>query len=205
LTDTKLLLATTNQGKIKEIKGYLHNLPVRVFSLHDLKITAFFEETGQTFLDNARGKSLFYSQDWEDMILGEDSGLEIDHLDGAPGIISARFSGPGATDENNIIKVLNLLRGVPPELRQAHFVSCMVLSQKEKVLTIIQEEVHGFIAREKKGRSGFGYDPVFFYPPLQKTFAELSPEEKNAVSHRGRALKRLRSYLESHTARPAGV
>jgi XTP/dITP diphosphohydrolase len=199
LTDTKLLLATTNQGKTKEIKYSLESLPVRVFSLHDLKAQSFFEEKGHTFLANARGKSLFYSQEWEDMILGEDSGLEVDYLDGAPGIISARFSGPGATDEKNIHKILGLLTDVPPESRKAKFVSCMVLSRQGEILTIIQEEVQGFITTEKKGQSGFGYDPIFFYPPLQKTFAELSPEEKNEVSHRGRALKRLRTYLEGYT------
>lgn len=202
MTDTKLLLATTNQGKTREIKHFLKDIPVRVFSLHDLKIEVFFEEKGQTFLDNARGKSLFYSQKWEDMILGEDSGLEIDHLDGAPGIISARFSGPGATDEKNILKVLDLMTGVPPKYRQAKFASCMVLSRQGKILTTIQEEAKGFITAEPRGRSGFGYDPIFFYPPLQKTFAELSPEKKNEVSHRGRALKRLKTTLQDYTQTP---
>ena len=205
MTDTKLLLATTNQGKTKEIKDFLKSLPIRILTLHDLKVEAFFEEKGQTFLDNARGKSLFYSQDWEDMILGEDSGLEIDQLDGAPGIMSARFSGPEATDEKNILKVLDLLADVPPETRQAKFVSCMVLSRKGKVLTTIQEEVQGYITVEKKGSSGFGYDPIFFYPPLQRTFAELSPYEKNAVSHRGRALKRLKDFLEDYIPNRPGI
>jgi len=170
----------------------------QVFSLQDLKVRTFPEEKAQTFLDNARGKSLFYSQKWTDMILGEDSGLEIDYLDGAPGIISARFSGPGATSEKNILKVLDLLEDVPQKSRQAKFVSCMVLSLQGKILTQIQEEVHGFITIEKRGRYGFGYDPLFYYPPLQKTFAELSPEEKNKVSHRGLALKRLKNYLEEY-------
>jgi XTP/dITP diphosphohydrolase len=138
------------------------------------------------------------------MILGEDSGLEVDHLDGAPGVISARFSGPGATDEKNIIKVLRLIRDVPPERRQAKFVSCMVLSKQGKILASILEEVQGFITTEKKGQSGFGYDPIFYYPPLEKTFAELTPKEKNAVSHRGRALNRLKTYLEDYTQKQAG-
>ena len=159
----------------------------------------FFEEKGHTFLDNALGKSLFYGQKWKDMILGEDSGLAIDYLDGAPGIFSARFSGPGATDEKNILKVLGLLEDVAKKNRQAKFVSCMVLSLQGKVLTQIQEEVQGFITFEKEGRYGFGYDPIFYYPPLQKTFAELPPEEKNEISHRGRALKRLKDYLKEYT------
>lgn len=198
MTDTKLLLATTNRGKTQEIKEFLKSLPVRIYALHDLNIKAFFEEKGRTFLDNAEGKSLFYSQNWEDMILGEDSGLEIDHLDGAPGIVSARFSDPGATDEKNIQKVLLLMKDVPPKDRLARFVSCMVLSRKGKVLTTIQEEVQGVITTEKKGRSGFGYDPIFYYPPLQKTFAELAPAEKNKVSHRGQALIRLKDYLRKN-------
>jgi len=198
LTDTKLLLATTNRGKTQEIKEFLKSLPVRIYALHDLNIKAFFEEKGRTFLDNAEGKSLFYSQNWEDMILGEDSGLEIDHLDGAPGIVSARFSDPGATDEKNIQKVLLLMKDVPPKDRLARFVSCMVLSRKGEVLTTIQEEVQGVITTEKKGRSGFGYDPIFYYPPLQKTFAELAPAEKNKVSHRGQALIRLKDYLRKN-------
>jgi XTP/dITP diphosphohydrolase len=198
LTDIKLLLATTNQGKTQEIKYFLKGIPVQVISLQDLKVSLFFEEKGHSFLENARGKSLFYGQKWKDMILGEDSGLVIEHLDGAPGIISARFSGAGATDEKNILKVLELLKDVPKKSRQAKFVSCMVVSLQGKVLTQIQEEVPGFITTEKKGSCGFGYDPIFYYPPLQKTFAELSPEEKNKISHRGRALKRLKDYLEEY-------
>ncbi len=202
MTDTKLLLATTNQGKTQEIKELLKSLPIQALSLQDIKVRVSFKEKGHTFLDNSRGKSLFYSQKWRDMILGEDSGLEIDSLNGAPGIISARFSGPGATDEKNIRKVLHLLENVPKKGRKAKFVSCMVLSLQGKILAQIQEEVQGYIITEKTGRYGFGYDPIFFYPPLQKTFAELSPEEKNMVSHRGRALKRLKTYLEAHTRHP---
>jgi XTP/dITP diphosphohydrolase len=198
LTETKLLLATTNQGKTQEISQFLKGLPVHVFSLLDLRVRSYFEEKGLTFLDNARGKSLFYSRTWTDLILGEDSGLEIDCLNGAPGIISARYSGPEATDETNIQKVLHLMEDVPPESREAKFVSCMVLSRQRKILIQIQEEVRGFITTEKKGRHGFGYDPIFYYPPLKRTFAELLPEEKNRISHRGRALKRLKDYLKEH-------
>lgn len=161
-------------------------------------MSSYFEEKGHTFLDNARGKSLFYSHNWKDMILGEDSGLVIDYLDGAPGIISARFSGSGATDEKNILKVLDLLKDVQPKCRQAKFVCCMVLSLQGRELAQIQEEVQGFITTEKKGNYGFGYDPIFYYPPLEKTFAELSPEEKNRISHRGRALIRLKAHLEEY-------
>jgi XTP/dITP diphosphohydrolase len=126
------------------------------------------------------------------------SGLAIDCLQGAPGVRSARFSDPGATDEKNIAKVLKLMEGVPEEERKARFVSCLVLSQKEKILAEITGEARGVITSTKKGRFGFGYDPIFYYPPLDRTFAELSPEEKNEVSHRGQALKQLKVFLQTH-------
>jgi XTP/dITP diphosphohydrolase len=124
--------------------------------------------------------------------------LAIDCLQGAPGVRSARFSDPGATDEKNIAKVLKLMEDVPEAERKARFVSCLVLSQKRKILAEITGEVRGVITFTKKGRFGFGYDPIFYYPPLDRTFAELSPEEKNAVSHRGQALKQLKAFLQTH-------
>lgn len=196
MIDGKLLIATANQGKVREIKAYLARLPIEFCSLVEIEAREFFQEDGQTFLENARGKSLFYSRIWEGWILGEDSGLEIDYLQGAPGVLSARFSAPEATDEKNIGKVLRLMDGVPFEKRQARFVSCMVLSCKGKIKAEIEEDVWGFITQAKSGKSGFGYDPIFFYPPLNTTFANLAPADKNKVSHRGRALKRLMEYLE---------
>lgn len=198
MNEAALLVATTNLGKKREIEEALLHLPQKVLSLADLKITASFPETGATFLENAKGKSLFYSRSWEGLTLAEDSGLEIEHLDGAPGIFSARFSGPQATDRDNNDKVLLLLSGVPFERRKARFVSCMVLSEKQTVITQISGEVKGYISFEEKGTFGFGYDPLFFYPPLSKTFAELLPEEKNRVSHRGQALVKLRVFLKDY-------
>lgn len=149
-------------------------------------------------MENARGKGLFYSQYCEDLTLAEDSGLIIDHLDGAPGVFSSRFAGPEATDEENLQKALFLLEGLSWEKRSARFVSCMVLCEKGTIIKEIQENVEGFITTKKRGSNGFGYDPIFFYPPLNKTFAELLPEEKNMVSHRGRALTRLSSFLREY-------
>ncbi len=195
MSEYKLLVATTNLGKAKEIQNFLSSFNFQIFSLSDIQITAAFPEYKHTFIENARGKSLFYSRCWSDLTLAEDSGLEIEHLNGAPGVLSARFSGSQATDENNIQKVLKLMKGVPFEQRKARFVSAVVLSRKGKILTEFQEYAEGFIAPEKKGTHGFGYDPVFYYPPLDKTFAELLPEEKNKVSHRGRALNKLKTFL----------
>lgn len=194
----KLLLATTNRGKAKEIQAYLSDLHFEIFTLSDIHLEFSFAEKKKTFKENARDKSLFYSQFWSGFSLAEDSGLEIEHLKGAPGVFSARFSGPQPTDEKNIQKVLGLMKGVPWEERKARFVSCIVLSQQGKVITEIMEHVDGLVALEKKGPYGFGYDPIFFYPPLGKTFAELSPEEKNEVSHRGRSLKKLKTFLSDY-------
>ncbi|NIM91279.1 MAG: RdgB/HAM1 family non-canonical purine NTP pyrophosphatase [Candidatus Aminicenantes bacterium] len=191
----KFLLATTNQGKIKEIKDYLADLPLEIVSLQQLSPKPIFIEKGKTFQENARGKSLYYSQQHSLLTLTEDSGLEIEYLGGAPGVFSSRFSGPRATDEKNIRKVLKLMKGVPPDKRKAQFVSCLALTTEGKTIKEIKESVKGIITLEKKGNYGFGYDPIFFYPPLKKTFAELLPAEKNRVSHRGRALKKLKEFL----------
>lgn len=198
MIDIKLLIATTNQGKAKEISAYLEGLPLSVTFLLELNSLDIYEEDSLSFLENARGKNLFYDRKWEGLTLGEDSGLAIDCLQGAPGVRSARFSDPGATDEKNIAKVLKLMEDVPEEERKARFVSCLVLSQKGKILAEITGEARGVITSTKKGRFGFGYDPIFYYPPLDRTFAELSPEEKNAVSHRGQALKQLKTFLQTH-------
>ncbi len=198
----KLLLATTNLGKAKEIKSYLEELTLEIFSLQELNPKKTFSERDKTFAENARGKSLFYSEQWEGLTLSEDSGLEIAPLKGAPGVLSARFSGPQTTDEKNNQKVLERMKGIPFEQRKARFISCMVLTQKGKIIKELKESVRGLIAMEKKGSHGFGYDPIFYYPPQRKTFAELLPEEKNRVSHRGRALKKLKEFLLEYLDSP---
>lgn len=191
----RLLLATTNQGKIREMRDCLRELGLRIYSLGDIPGTSPFVETGHTFLENARGKSLHYGRNWDGWTLGEDSGLSVDALNGAPGVHSARFAGTEARDDQNIRLLLERMRGVEPEKRAAHFVSCMVLSRQGAVQAEIMEEVKGLILTLPRGKSGFGYDPVFFYPPLGKTFAELDPREKNQVSHRGKALNALKLAL----------
>jgi XTP/dITP diphosphohydrolase len=198
LNKDTLLVATTNPGKKKEIKENLDEQAIQVLSLEDLSPEKIFPEKEKTFCDNARGKSLFYRGSWEGLTLGEDSGLEIDYLDGEPGIMSARFSGPGSSDEANINRVLGLMKGVPSQKRTARFVCCMVLSEKGKILLEIEEHVHGIILEKPQGRRGFGYDPIFYHPPSGKTFAELLPKEKNEASHRGKALKKLKIFLKSY-------
>jgi XTP/dITP diphosphohydrolase len=197
LTETRLLLATKNPGKVREIRRALRGLPVRVAGLEDVLPGLSHAERGRTFSANARSKSLFYGRRWDGLTLAEDSGLEIDALGGAPGVRSARFSGPKPSDEKNNRTVLRLLRDVPPGGRQARFVCVMVLARGGRIVGEFRGEVRGRILSGPRGTSGFGYDPLFYYPPLRRTFAELDPEAKNAVSHRGRAVRKLRAFLSS--------
>jgi XTP/dITP diphosphohydrolase len=198
LSETLLLLATTNPGKVREIRQALEGLPLRVLGLEDVLPGLSFRERGASFLENARAKSLFYSRKWKGLTLAEDSGLEIDALDGSPGVRSARFSSPRPTDDKNIRKVLRHLAGVPRKDRGAGFSCVMVLARDGRIIHEIHARVRGRIGLVPRGRNGFGYDPLFYYPPLRKTFAELRPEEKNKVSHRGRALRQLKKFLAVH-------
>lgn len=191
----KILAATTNPGKLREIKRILEGLPFDLLTLDDLDPIPASPEEGRTFSENARQKGAHYSQRTPYLALAEDSGLEVDHLGGAPGVYSARFAGPGADDDGNNAKVLGLLRGVPEKQRTARFVCCAVLCRAGEVLAEMTGRVEGRISLEPRGRGGFGYDPIFFYPPRGRTFAELSPEEKSAVSHRGQALRLVRKFL----------
>ncbi len=197
---TKILVATSNPGKLREIAFALADLPLDFLSLRDLGITEEVKEEGKTFLENARLKSLAYSLKNPHLTLAEDSGLQVRHLRGAPGIFSARFSAPRATDRKNIRRVLRLMNGVPWEKRQARFVCCLVLARKGKILREVKGEVHGRIAFRPAGASGFGYDPIFYYHPFRLTFGQLSAEKKNRVSHRGRALRKMRQFLASLSA-----
>lgn len=202
MSETRILAATTNRGKAAEIRAALAGLPIVLVTLDELGIRARALETGTSFLENARAKSLFYSGKTDLLTLAEDSGLEVESLGGAPGIYSARFSGPAATDEANIRKLLRLMTGFPRAKRRARFVCCVVLSRRGRVLKEVTGRVRGFIALEKKGALGFGYDPVFWYQPLRRHFGELAATDKNRISHRGRALNKLAAYLTAHPEVP---
>jgi XTP/dITP diphosphohydrolase len=190
-----LLLATTNAGKARELRHGLRGAAVRVLTLDDLGIRSEYPETGSTFAANARGKSLHYAALSGLPTLADDSGLGVDALGGAPGVYSARFSDPGATDAKNIRKVLSLMDGVPPGKRGARFVCAMALSYEGRVLKTTHGVVRGRIIGEPRGSSGFGYDPIFFYRPLGRTFGQLSTVEKESISHRGRALEKMIAFL----------
>jgi XTP/dITP diphosphohydrolase len=200
----RLLLATRNPGKVREIRRALRGVPLKIIGLEDVLPDLSHRERGKTFSENARAKGLYYSRKWDGLILAEDSGLEIEALGGAPGVRSARFSGPKPSDEKNNRKVLRLLREVPAAGRKARFVCVMVLAENGCIVREFRGEARGGIGLAPRGASGFGYDPLFYYPPLHRTFAELPPEVKNAVSHRGRAGLKLRAFLEAEKKAPPG-
>jgi len=191
----KLLVATFNRGKFIEIKEILADIPFELISLQEMGLKDEYEEIGSSFLEIARNKANYWSKITGLLTLGEDSGLEVPFLSGAPGIFSARYAGIGKNSEENIRKLLKEMNGIPLEKRKAFFKCAVAVSKEGKVIFESVEEVEGIILEEKRGGAGFGYDPVFYYPPLRKTFAELTVEEKNKVSHRGKALRKVKEFL----------
>ncbi len=204
MIERRLLLATRNPGKVREIRRALRGIPLKIIGLEDVLPGLCHRERGKTFSEIARAKGLYYSRKWDGLVLAEDSGLEIEALGGEPGVRSARFSGPKPSGEKNNRKVLRLLQKVPAAERKARFVCVMVLAKNGSVVREFRGEVHGEIELVPQGASGFGYDPLFYYPPLRRTFAELPPDVKNAVSHRGRAVLKLRAFLEAKKKAPPG-
>ena len=195
----KILVATTNPGKAAELRAML-DANVRWFSLSDFEGIAEVKEDGLTFIENACKKALGYAKATGLWTIADDSGLVIDALQGGPGIKSARFSGAKGRDRTvidrqNIAKVLKLLEGVPAEKRTAKFVCCLCLVSPDEILIEIEGTLEGLIAKEEKGENGFGYDPIFLVPSLNKTVAQLTSEEKNAISHRGNAIRKLKPLL----------
>lgn len=191
----KLLLATTNVKKLKELQEILSDLPVECLSLRDFPAGEAVEETGRTFEENAKIKALGYAGQAGVLTLGEDSGICCDALDGAPGVFSARFCGESRSDDANNEKLLEMMREVPDEKRTAYYESAIALAEPAKLIGVVKGQVHGLILRELRGTGGFGYDPLFFYPPYKKTFGEASSDLKHRVSHRGQALAKLRNLL----------
>lgn len=190
----RLLLATTNKGKILELRQILGEQGIDIVGLDDCASTEEIE-TGSSFAENALLKARHYNRLSGLPTIADDSGLEVEALAGAPGIRSARYAGPEATDAERILKLLDEMKGLPPENRAARFVCAAAIAWEggEQVFTA---EARGRILDAGRGQNGFGYDPVFYYEPLGKTFAELTSTEKAEVSHRGQAFLKLADWLK---------
>jgi len=195
----KILVATTNPGKIAELRAML-GADIQWLSLADCDGIGEVEEDEVTFAENARKKAIGYAKATGIWTIADDSGLVVDALDGAPGVKSARFSGAKGNDRTlidhrNIAKVLKLLQGAPKEARTARFVCCLCLASPDEILIETKGTLEGLINDKTVGENGFGYDPIFFVPHLNKTVAQLTAEEKNAISHRGNAIRKLKPLL----------
>jgi len=191
----KLLLASSNPGKLAEYRALArtaaHSPQVDVELIPGFDSLPSFEENATTFAENALGKALRYSQLIEGFVFADDSGLVVPALGGAPGVHSARYAGPNATSAERISKLLGELRGKTGSQRAAYFVCVIALAKQGHAIAVVTDRVEGEILSSLSGSGGFGYDPVFYCPPLKKTFAELSPHEKNQHSHRGKAFRKL--------------
>ncbi|MGB3903476.1 MAG: XTP/dITP diphosphatase [Anaerolineae bacterium] len=192
----RLLVATRNPGKLKEYEQLLAGLPVTLTYLTPEGITDEVEETGESFADNAVRKAEEYARISGLLTLADDSGLEVDALDGEPGVQSARYAGPGASDEDRYQLLLERMRDVPWEERGARFRCVIAVAEPEGGVWTTEGKCEGVIALAPKGEHGFGYDPVFYLPDQEKTMAQLAPEVKNRISHRARAAREIRPILE---------
>jgi non-canonical purine NTP pyrophosphatase (RdgB/HAM1 family) len=191
----RILLATTSRGKLLEQRDALEGLAVEIVSLADFPAVEAPEETGGTFLENARLKALYYHRALGMPTVAEDAGLEVEALGGLPGIQSARWLGVKTPYPEKNARLLELLENVEEKDRTARYVSAVSFAEDHRVVFEHEATCEGRVAFEALGAGGFGYDPVFYFPPLSKTMAELGPREKIQVSHRGKAMAALRAYL----------
>ena len=191
-----IIFATKNKGKIKEINAILADMNVNVISMEDAGITIDVVEDGTTFEENSMKKAVQIMEVSGKITLADDSGLEIDHMDKAPGVYSARFMGEETPYEARFKAIFEKLDGVPEEKRTARFVSCIAAAFPDGRRLTTYDTVEGIIGYEVKGENGFGYDPIFYVPDKGRYMAELSAEEKNAISHRGKALGKMKELLK---------
>jgi XTP/dITP diphosphohydrolase len=191
----EVYLASSNPGKLAEFRVLAstgaQSAPFALELLPEFDSLPAFDENAPTFAENATGKALNYSRLHDGLVLADDSGLVVPALGGAPGVLSARYAGPTATSAERMAKLLAELRGKTGQERRAHFVCAIALARRGRAVAVVTDRVDGEILQTPRGDRGFGYDPIFYFPALGKTFAELSPEEKNNHSHRGKAFRKV--------------
>ena len=197
----KIIFATGNEGKMKEVRMILEDLGLPVLSLKDAGITADVEENGTTFEENAQIKAKAICDLTGEIVLADDSGLEIDYLNGEPGIYSARYMGEETSYHIKNVNLIERLAGVPDEKRTARFVCCVAAAFPDRKTEVVRGTIEGRIGYKEEGKNGFGYDPIFYVPEYGCTTASMSSETKNAISHRGKALQLIKpvigAYLET--------
>ncbi len=194
---TEVIVATRNKGKLREFRDALRGLNLRIYGLSDLPEAPEVEEDGKSFAENALKKARFYAAHFGKLTLADDSGLEVDGLGGRPGVYSARYAGERASSQENNWKLLRELQGIPISRRGARFKCVVAIKSPEDKEAIAEGACRGRIGFKEKGRRGFGYDPLFILPQVGKTMAELSLGEKNKISHRGKALRKIRKIIRS--------
>lgn len=194
----ELLIATTNAGKLREIVKILHGLPITMKTLADFSHAAIAEETGSSFAENARQKALHYAGITGVLTMAEDSGFEVDALNGEPGVYSARYLREDATYDERFADIYQRVRASASRDRSARFVCALAVAHRGEILFETTAKVEGLLAEKPAGPNGFGYDPMFWYPQYGRTFGEVSDDEKTAVSHRGQAMRAFREYLRTH-------
>jgi XTP/dITP diphosphohydrolase len=200
---TKLFLASSNIGKLREYLELARGSGVTIELLPRFGEFPSFEESAPTFAENSVGKALHYSRFADEAVLADDSGLEVPVLDGAPGVFSARYAGPGASDADRVQKLLREMRGKEGAERRARFVCVTAVARAGRAIAVVSDLARGVITEEPRGGGGFGYDPIFLFEELGRTYAELTPAEKNAYSHRGKSFSKLLYMLSSDGVAPS--
>ena len=192
----RITLASSNAGKLREYAELAGSSSLELSLLPGFAELAPFEESAPTFAENAAGKALHYSKFTKEIVLADDSGLVVPALGGAPGVHSARYAGPNATDSDRVEKLLRAMEGKVGNDRRARFVCAIAIAQAGRALAVVSDSAQGVISKEPRGKNGFGYDPVFLFPELGRTYAEISPIEKNLRSHRGKAFQKLLNLFD---------
>ena len=190
-----VLLATSNPGKVREYAGLVGDSLIRLAPFPNFREIPAFEESAPTFAENAAGKAAYYSRHTSEIVLADDSGLVVPAMGGAPGVHSARYAGPHATDADRVQKVLRAMEGKEGAERRARFVCVAAIARQGRVLAVVSDYAEGLLTKEPRGTDGFGYDPIFFFEQLGRTYAETTREEKNLHSHRGKAFRKALALL----------